>query len=95
MEQKSYILWYSSASHGKDRFFVGSEQIKVPCAEHGFHEVPKPTWTYAKEEATILTGDQEAQQAFMFATASGYKGLKLEPIDETPQLAKPKEELVH
>ena len=76
---KSYILWYNSRSHGKTRYFVGSGQ--QPCKTHGFHV--KPMWTDDKHAATILDGNI-GQQAKKFAEACGYKGLILEPIDETP-----------
>jgi hypothetical protein len=75
----AYILWYSSNSHKKDRFFVGVE--KTPCKVHGFHN--RPSWTYEKSGATILDAS-EGPTAKAFAEECGYKELKLEPIDETP-----------
>jgi hypothetical protein len=86
----SYILWYSSATHKKDRFFVGSETVKVNCGSPTCqgHAVEKPSWTYAKDEATIFDGDDAYQQvlkAKFYCMSCGYKDLQIEPIDEPGQ----------
>lgn len=80
----SYILWYHSNSHQKDRFFVGL--TKKQCLVHGFH--PMPAWSYEKAAATVLDG-LDAPNAKQFAEACGYKELILEPIDEQPSQADP------
>ena len=90
---QSYILWYRSKSHGAkvtppqpfiERYFVGVNQI--PCATHGFHL--KPSWTYEKEAATVLDGDQGLLTKDM-VTGCGYTEVVLEPIDEVPSLQTP------
>jgi hypothetical protein len=75
---QSWILWYSSTSHKKDRYFVGFQ--KVPCLTHGFHM--KAAWTYEKDGATVLDGP-EGPAAKEMCEHGGYKELKLEPIDES------------
>lgn len=45
-EPGNYIVWYHSASHGKDRYYAGP-----PTAATGF----KPAWTYDKKGAAKLS----------------------------------------
>lgn len=83
---QSWILWYHSESHKKDRYFVGLTQ--VPCEKHGHHLYP--AWSYEKDGATIMDGDL-GQKTKAMCEAFGYKNLKLEPIDESknPGMQKP------
>lgn len=81
----SYVLWYHSNSHKKDRWFTGAETILVM----NIFPAPKPTWTYNKDEAFIFDSMQEAEKAKAFCEACQYKELKIEPIDGKPIWAPP------
>ena len=93
----SYYLWYASASHKRDRFFVGSETLKVKCGSPtcpGGHAIDKPTWTYVKDETTIFDGVDAYQQALKakaFCQFCGYTNLQIEPIDEEGKVVETKE----
>ena len=88
MEQQtpsSYVLWYHSNSHKKDRWFTGVEKILIL----GIIPAPKPTWTYNKDEAFIFDSLLSAQEAKSFCEHCKYTDLKIEPIDGTPIWAPP------
>ena len=96
LKTSSYIVFYNSKSHQLTRYFVGL--TNVVCSGCGKAHLIKPTWTPDREAASIFTA-HEAMTAKKTAMQAGYKGLVIEPIDETPvklsTLTAPPTPLIH
>jgi hypothetical protein len=76
---KSYLVWYHSNSHKKDRFFTGVEKMATPIGVFD-----KPAWSYSKDESQIFDSLAEAQSAKAYCEKCQYTNIQIEPIDNTP-----------